>query len=99
MTALLLDAAPRALEVLRHLAQLALQLRVGTESSDRCDEADALRGATLRDRPVADRREQLLAELPVLCERPRQFGCAHCAVLDSLSLCASEHLVSFPSFR
>src|SRR5439155_14511098 len=39
---------------------------------------------------MADGREQLFAELLVLCERPRQFGCAHCAVLDSMSLRAPE---------
>src|SRR4029077_6935032 len=81
---LLLGARPGAIEVLRHLEELGLQLHVGGEPGHIGDEADAARGPTAGDRPVAHGRQELPTELPVLRECGGVLGRARGAVLQYL---------------
>jgi len=84
VAALPLDAAPGVLEIPRHLADLALQLRIGAESRHGCDEANPPGGATPRNGAVADGREKFFAEFPVFCERRGEIGRAGSALLQCL---------------
>ena len=84
VTALLLDARPRAIEVLRHLDELVLELPVGGEPCRGGDEADAARGPARAIVSMAHRRQELLAELLVLRECGGVIGRARGAVLQYL---------------
>src|SRR5206468_9008275 len=71
---LLLDARPGLVEAGDHPVHLAAELRVLLQPQHRRVEADLPRRAALRDRPVADRRKQLFAELLVLREPGGEFA-------------------------
>jgi len=71
--------------------KLTPQLLVGAETANRCDEADPACRAPARDGSVADRREQLLAKLPVLGERDREVFPARRFRLQHMCPAASEH--------
>src|SRR6185437_9003254 len=84
VTALPLDARPRAIDVPRHLDELVLECHVGSQPCRGGDEAKAARGPATSDRPVAHCRQELLAELPVLRERSGVIGSARGAVFQYL---------------
>src|SRR4029079_11144921 len=90
-----LDPGPGVLQVLGHPLQLAPELLVVGEPRRGGQEAHALGGAALRLGSVADRREQLLAELLVARERERELRACGRVVLHGLRLGTSEHLVPF----
>src|SRR5207237_1233873 len=84
----------RPVQFARHLPQLTPQLLIGAEPAHGGDEADPARRATARDSAVADRREQLPAELLVLRERGGEVFPVRRLFLQYGRLAASEHAQS-----
>src|SRR5919201_2981841 len=96
MAALLLGPRDRLLEIVGHAAHLVDQLLVGREPSHSCDRSDLPRCTASRELAVADRGQQLLAELLVLGERDRKVFPARGLRLQVSRSASFEHAESSP---